>query len=122
MWSRFKVVVAAENASCPETMGLSINIHPPQNGGILNEKSNAAHRPFGCSFRRAQSGGQPRADQGGALATRLGLEQPVDETVRLVGGAGGAKPGRKILTLVHTLVAGGSHIGLFPLEWGVRAG
>lgn len=44
------------------------------------------------------------------LAVRLGLERLVDETVRLVGRVGGANPGRKILTLVHTLVAGGSHI------------
>ncbi len=44
------------------------------------------------------------------LAVRLGLEQLIDATVRLTGRVGGANPGRKILTLVHTLVAGGSHI------------
>jgi hypothetical protein len=44
------------------------------------------------------------------LAVRLGLERLVDETVRLVGRVGGANPGSKILTLVHTLVAGGTHI------------
>jgi hypothetical protein len=44
------------------------------------------------------------------LATRLGLERLINETVRLVGRVGGASPGRKILTLVHMLVAGGSHI------------
>ena len=44
------------------------------------------------------------------LVGRLGLERLINSTVRLVGRVGGAHPGRKILTLVHTLVAGGSHI------------
>jgi len=44
------------------------------------------------------------------LAVRLGLERLIDKTVRLVGRVGGANAGRKVLTLVHTLVAGGSHI------------
>lgn len=44
------------------------------------------------------------------LVVRLGLERLIDQTVKLVGRAGGANPGRKILTLVHMLVAGGSHI------------
>ncbi len=44
------------------------------------------------------------------LAVRLGLERLIDQTVRLAGRVGGANPGRKVLTLVHTLVAGGSHI------------
>lgn len=44
------------------------------------------------------------------LASRLGLESLIDATVRLVGRVGGARPGRKVLTLVHTIVAGGSHI------------
>ena len=44
------------------------------------------------------------------LVARLGLERLIDETVRLRGRVGGANAGRKVLTLVHTLVAGGSHI------------
>jgi hypothetical protein len=44
------------------------------------------------------------------LASRLGLEQLIDRTVRLVGRVGGAHPGRKVLTVVHAIVAGGSHI------------
>jgi Transposase DDE domain group 1 len=44
------------------------------------------------------------------LVSRLGLEGLINRTVRLVGRVGGARPGRKILTLVHTIVAGGSHI------------
>ena len=41
---------------------------------------------------------------------RLGLESLIDATVRLVGRVGGARPGRKVLTLVATILAGGSHI------------
>lgn len=44
------------------------------------------------------------------LAVRLDLEALVNATVRLVGKVGGALPGRKVLTLVHSIVAGGSHI------------
>jgi hypothetical protein len=44
------------------------------------------------------------------LVSRLGLERLINRTVRLGGRVGGARPGRKILTLVHTIVAGGSHI------------
>ena len=44
------------------------------------------------------------------LMVRLGLEALVDATVRLVGRVGGARPGRKVLTLVATILAGGSHI------------
>ena len=44
------------------------------------------------------------------VAARLGLERLIDSTVRLGGRVGGANAGRKVLTLVHTLVAGGSHI------------
>ena len=44
------------------------------------------------------------------LMVRLGLEALVNSTVRLVGRVGGARPGRKVLTLVHAILAGGSHI------------
>lgn len=44
------------------------------------------------------------------LAVRLGLERLINQTVQLVGRVGGANPGSKVLTLVHMLVAGGSHI------------
>ena len=46
----------------------------------------------------------------GTVALRLGLERLVNTTVRLGGRVGGALPGRKVLTLVHAIVAGGSHI------------
>ena len=44
------------------------------------------------------------------LSQRLGLEALINETVRLGGRVGGSQPGRKTLTLVHALCAGGSHI------------
>jgi Transposase DDE domain group 1 len=44
------------------------------------------------------------------LMVRLGLEAVISDTVRLVGRVGGARPGRKILTLVAAILAGGSHI------------
>ena len=46
----------------------------------------------------------------GTLVARLGLERLIDTTVRLAGRVGGARPGRKVLTLVHAMVAGASHI------------
>ncbi len=46
----------------------------------------------------------------GTLVVRLRLEALVDSTVRLGARVGGARPGRKVLTLVHAIVAGGSHI------------
>ena len=44
------------------------------------------------------------------LVVRLGLERLINATVDLAGRVGGARPGRKVLTLVHAMVAGGSHI------------
>jgi hypothetical protein len=44
------------------------------------------------------------------VTSRLGLEALIDATVRLVGRIGGARPGRKVLTLVHAMIAGASHI------------
>ena len=44
------------------------------------------------------------------LTQRLGLEALIDSTVRLIGRVGGVRPGRKVLTLVHAMIAGASHI------------
>ena len=44
------------------------------------------------------------------LMVRLGLEALVNERVRLVDRVGGSRPGRKLLTLVASILAGGSHI------------
>jgi len=44
------------------------------------------------------------------LAARLGVARLVDAVVHLDGRVGGAAPGRKVLTLVHAMIAGASHI------------
>ena len=44
------------------------------------------------------------------VTARLGLERLIDATVRMGGRVGGARPGRKVLTLVHAMAAGASHI------------
>src|SRR6266508_4767723 len=44
------------------------------------------------------------------LASRLGIEQLVNETVDLSGRPGGARPGRKVLTLCHAIHLGADSI------------
>ncbi len=44
------------------------------------------------------------------VTVRLGLERLINATVDLSGRVGGALPGRKVLTLVHAMAAGGSPI------------
>lgn len=44
------------------------------------------------------------------LAGRCGVQRLFDAVVRLDGRDGGAAPGGKVLTLVHAMVAGASHI------------
>jgi hypothetical protein len=44
------------------------------------------------------------------LIVRLGLEALINQTVVLRDRAGGSRPGRKVLTLVAAILAGGSHI------------
>ena len=46
----------------------------------------------------------------GTLMSRLGLERLLDETVRLGDRVGGSRPGRKVLSLVASMLLGGSHI------------
>ncbi|HEX3794650.1 MAG TPA: IS1380 family transposase [Acidimicrobiales bacterium] len=46
----------------------------------------------------------------GTLAGRLELEPLINEFVDFSGRVGGAAPGRKVLTLVHAMAAGASHI------------
>ena len=53
------------------------------------------------------------------LMVRLGLEALINQTLRLGGRVGGARPGRKVLTLVTSILAGGSHIDHAD---GLRAG
>jgi Transposase DDE domain group 1 len=44
------------------------------------------------------------------LVGRLGLEKLINARLRMVGRTGGARPGRKVLSLVHAICAGASHI------------
>ena len=44
------------------------------------------------------------------LARRLGIGALVNAMVKIPSGRGGFSPGRKVLTLVHAMVAGASHI------------
>ena len=44
------------------------------------------------------------------LLARSGIEAIVNSMLRMAGLIGGAHPGRKELTLVHSIAAGGSHI------------
>jgi hypothetical protein len=44
------------------------------------------------------------------LVRKLGLEDLCDKTIGLMGRTGGFRPGRKILTLVHAMVAGATYI------------
>jgi hypothetical protein len=44
------------------------------------------------------------------LVGQLDVETLINSTVRLDGRVGGASPGRKVLTLMNTMLAGGSHI------------
>jgi hypothetical protein len=44
------------------------------------------------------------------LMVRLGLEALVNQEVRLVNRIGGARPGRKVLTLIASILVGGTHI------------
>ena len=44
------------------------------------------------------------------LMMRLDLEALIDGRVRLSGRVGGARPGRKVMTLIASILAGGSHI------------
>ena len=44
------------------------------------------------------------------MSESLGLEELMEEKVSLSGRVGGANPGRKLLTLIHAMTAGASHI------------
>ena len=44
------------------------------------------------------------------LIEQLGVEAVIDSKVRLDGRVGGASPGRKVLTLLNTMMVGGTHI------------
>lgn len=53
------------------------------------------------------------------LMIRPGLEGLINSTVRLGGRVGGSRPGRKVMSLVATILAGGTHLDHAD---GLRAG
>ena len=55
------------------------------------------------------------------LAQRLGIEQTADQLIDLGERAGAAHPGRKLLTLVHTMIAGGDCIDAALLRCGATS-
>ena len=79
-------------------------------GGTSSEPSIASGRARRGDLRRLDIGSQRGADRAGDVdaASRSGSAGQL--TVRLVGRVGGARPGRKVCTLVATILAGGSHI------------
>ena len=54
----------------------------------------------------------------GTLMSRLGMERLLDRTVRLAGRVGGARPGRKVLTLVASMLCGGSQMSIMLIGCG----
>jgi hypothetical protein len=88
-------------------MTMSYVVLLTRSGGTSSDASIAWDRPHrGDPGRVANAGLLVVA----TLSARLGLEALVDTMVRLVGRVGGARPGSKVLTLVHAMVAGASHI------------
>ncbi len=75
------------------------------------------HGRAGVVLERLRVGfddGRAVADAGlllpASLAGRLGIERLVDETLDLSGRPGGARPGRKVLTLCHAMLLGADSI------------
>src|SRR5436190_22800073 len=79
-------------------------------GGTSSDASIARSGSHRGHLRRAEPGRLRRAAIVATPSHRVGLEALIDVTVRLVGRVGGARPGRKVLTLVHAMIAGASHI------------
>ena len=77
-------------------------------GDTFSDTSIACHRPCRSVFRRPESGRQRRSAVDRDTSDRL--EALIDDTVELAGRVGGARPGRKVLTLAHAMIAGGTHI------------
>jgi hypothetical protein len=56
------------------------------------------------------------------LAERLGIEPAADQLIDLGERAGAHRPGRKLLTLVHSMLAGGDCIDVTDALLGAVAG
>ena len=85
-----------------------VNAHNP--GGTFSERVSHAIGRVGVSFDDPNLVANAGLLLTATVAERLGLEDLIDDTVRLGGRTGGARPGRKVLTLTHAMIAGGTHI------------
>ena len=79
-------------------------------GDTFSDPSIARSRPFGRSFDDANLVANAGLVLTATLADRLDLEAMIDDAVKLGGRTGGARPGRKVLTLTHAMIAGATHI------------
>jgi hypothetical protein len=69
-----------------------------------------AARPVAAPARRSRAVAHAGLLLPATLAERLGIQQVTDQLVDLGDRPGAAHPGRKLLTLVHAMVAGGDCI------------
>jgi hypothetical protein len=88
---------------------LYINVSPPQETLSVPRVSHAIDR-VEVSFDDPNLVANAGLLLTATLAERLDLEALIDGTVKLAGRVGGACPGRKVLTLTHAMIAGGTHI------------
>ena len=82
----------------------------PNSGGTSCERSIAGIDRVGATFDDPSLVADAGLIVPATLMVRLGLQALVDQVVRLIDRVGGAKPGRKVLTPVASILAGGSHI------------
>src|SRR5512132_931265 len=84
--------------------------HEPQRGGHLSMPSSHAPDALVVAFDDHHAVANAGLALTATLAERLGVETVVDELVDLGDRPGHHRPGRKVLTLVHAMVAGGDAI------------
>ena len=82
----------------------------PGLGGTFSERHDSERRPRRHGFDDPGLVANAGLLAVATLVSRLGLKRLIDTTVCLKGRIGGANAGSKLLTLILTLVAGGSHI------------
>ena len=85
--------------------------NPPQRERHLFDASGHAPDGLAVSFDDTHAVASAGLVLVATLAARLGLEGSVEETVDLGDRPGAHRPGRKVMTLVHSLVAGGDCVG-----------
>src|SRR2546430_14478455 len=85
------------------------SIDPSEGGTFSMQSSHALHRTE-ITFDDTRAVANAGLLLPATLAGRLGLEALVDHTVDLGGRPGAARPGRKVMTLLQSMVAGGDSI------------